>query len=338
MSLRYYGELAQSRTGVIVNGVLAGLFKPVLSTGVTVVNARSVAAEHGIDIVESRSTRARNYTSLISLKIRTATGERWVEGAVFEQGSPRLVLVDGIAVEAPLEGTMIVVSNRDEPGVIGEIGTILGTARRQHRQLRAWARNNGHAIGVVIVDETAPIPEIVIEDLCSGSKVQCCRTGATITCGARSAARLDRSTLHGDVVRRRHPQRAGVVLRFVVEGEENRGVLIAQRPQHAGQPVVAGARRDVLPGPFGLDGDVRQTAASQVVAAARDQLCRLVLVRGEVRAVEWEDGPELLLPSRQRLVVGDRCAVVERPRGWLSGECRRSRGGVRWYGRRGGNG
>ena len=74
VSLRYYGELAQSRTGVIVNGVLAGLFKPLLSTGVTVVNARSVAAEHGIEIVESRSTRPRNYTSLISLKIRTAHG------------------------------------------------------------------------------------------------------------------------------------------------------------------------------------------------------------------------------------------------------------------------
>jgi D-3-phosphoglycerate dehydrogenase len=60
VSLRYYGELAQTRTGVIVNAVLAGLFKPLLSTGVTVVNARSVASEHGIEIVESRSTRTRN--------------------------------------------------------------------------------------------------------------------------------------------------------------------------------------------------------------------------------------------------------------------------------------
>ena len=40
--------------------------------------------------------------------------------------SPRLVLVDGIDVEAPLEGTMIVIRNNDQPGVIGEIGTILG--------------------------------------------------------------------------------------------------------------------------------------------------------------------------------------------------------------------
>ncbi len=171
VSLRYYGELAQSRTGVIVNGVLAGLFKPVLSTGVTVVNARSVAAEHGIEIVESRSTRSRNYTSLISLKIRTAQGERWVEGAVFEKGSPRLVLVDGIAVEAPLEGTMIVVSNRDEPGVIGEIGTILGKHGVNIANF-ALGRNGGHAIGVVIVDETAPIPATVLEELRRAKAIQ----------------------------------------------------------------------------------------------------------------------------------------------------------------------
>jgi D-3-phosphoglycerate dehydrogenase / 2-oxoglutarate reductase len=174
VSLRYYGELAQSRTGVIVNGVLAGLFKPVLSTGVTVVNARSVAAEHGIEIVESRSTRQRNYTSLISLKIRTAQGERWVEGAVFEKGLPRLVLVDGIAVEAPLVGTMIVVANRDEPGVIGEIGTILGKHGVNIANF-ALGRNGGHAIGVVIVDETAPIPGAVIEELRRAKAIQSAR-------------------------------------------------------------------------------------------------------------------------------------------------------------------
>ena len=174
VSLRYYGELAQSRTGVIVNGVLAGLFKPLLSTGVTVVNARSVAAEHGIEIVESRSTRQRNYTSLISLKIRTAHGERWVEGAVFEQSSPRLVLVDGIAVEAPLDGTMFVIWNRDEPGVIGEIGTILGKHGVNIANF-ALGRQNGHAVGVVTIDETAPVPETVVEELRQAKAIQSAR-------------------------------------------------------------------------------------------------------------------------------------------------------------------
>jgi len=164
VSLRYYGELAQSRTGVIVNGVLAGLFKPMLSTGVSVVNARSVAAEHGIEIIESRSTRPRNYTSLISIKIRTVRGERWVEGAVFESSGPRLVTLDGIAVEAPLDGTMFVISNRDQPGVIGRVGTILGKHGVNIANF-ALGRDEGHAVGVVIVDEDKPIPEVVVTAL-----------------------------------------------------------------------------------------------------------------------------------------------------------------------------
>ena len=97
-----------------------------LSGGVHLVNARAVAAERGIEVVESRSTRARNFTSLMSVKLHTSDGERWVEGTVFEQGEPRLVLLDGVPVEAPLDGTLIVIRNDDTPGVIGEVGTMLG--------------------------------------------------------------------------------------------------------------------------------------------------------------------------------------------------------------------
>ena len=55
-------------------------------------NARDVARARGIDIVESRSSRPRHFTSLVSIKLHTDAGERWVEGTVFEPNSPRLVL------------------------------------------------------------------------------------------------------------------------------------------------------------------------------------------------------------------------------------------------------
>jgi D-3-phosphoglycerate dehydrogenase len=164
IGVRYYGELAEGRNDMIVNAALVGLFKPILSSGVTMVNARTVAAERGIEVIESRSSRPRNYTALLSLKLHTSEGERWVEGAVFERTSPRLVLVDGINVEAPLEGTMIVIRNNDQPGVIGEIGTILGKHGVNIANF-ALGREGRNAVGVVIVDETSPIPEVVLEDL-----------------------------------------------------------------------------------------------------------------------------------------------------------------------------
>ena len=164
LGVRYYGELAAGRNDMIVSAVLVGLFKPILSSGVTMVNARSVAAERGLEVVESRSSRPRNYTSLISAKLHASDGEKWVEGAVFEPNSPRLVLVDGIGVEAPLEGTMIVIRNNDQPGVIGEIGTILGKHGVNIANF-ALGRDGKNAVGVVIVDETSPIPDAVLADL-----------------------------------------------------------------------------------------------------------------------------------------------------------------------------
>jgi D-3-phosphoglycerate dehydrogenase len=168
ISVRYSGELATSHTEMIGNAVLTGLFKPILSSGVTIVNARAVASDRGIEVIESRSSKPRDYTSLIAVRLHADAGDRVVEGAVFQRSAPRLVLVDGVAVESPLEGTMIVLCNADQPGVIGDVGTILG---RHGVNIATFALgrdgDGGRAVGVVIVDEPPdkPVPEVVLEEL-----------------------------------------------------------------------------------------------------------------------------------------------------------------------------
>jgi D-3-phosphoglycerate dehydrogenase len=125
---------------------------------VTIVNARTVARGRGIDVIESRSARARHLTSLIGLKLITSDGERWVEGTVFEPNIPRLISVRGVSVEAPLAGTLLVIANDDQPGVIGEVGTILG---RHGVNIASFAlgRGDAGAIGVVNVDAEKSSPE-----------------------------------------------------------------------------------------------------------------------------------------------------------------------------------
>jgi D-3-phosphoglycerate dehydrogenase len=155
IALRYYGALADSRAAeILAASAAAGVLRPILSGGVSIVNARSAARERGIDIVESRSTRPRHFTSLVSLKLHTSDGERWAEGTVYAPNNPRLVSVRGVNVEAPLAGTMLIICNDDQPGVIGEVGTILG---RQGVNIANFAlgRNETGAVGVVNVDEEA---------------------------------------------------------------------------------------------------------------------------------------------------------------------------------------
>ena len=158
IGLRYYGALADSRAaGVLAASAAAGVLRPILSGGVSIVNARAVATARGIEVIESRSTRPRHFTSLVSIKLHTSEGDRWAEGTVFEPNSPRLVSVSGVNVEAPLAGTLLIVRNQDQPGVIGEVGTILGSHGVNIANF-ALGRNETGAVGVVNVDEEASAP------------------------------------------------------------------------------------------------------------------------------------------------------------------------------------
>ena len=159
LGVRYYGALVESRgVDVLAASAAAGVLRPILSSGVSIVNARTAARERGIDIVESRSSRSRHFTSLLSIKLHTDAGERWVEGTVFEPHSLRLVSVRGVDVEAPLGGTMLIIANDDQPGVIGEVGTILGRHKVNIANF-ALGRHGGGAVGVVNVDEDPGAPQ-----------------------------------------------------------------------------------------------------------------------------------------------------------------------------------
>ena len=165
VSIRYYGELADARTDLIANSVLMGILRSSEVAGATtLVNARTVATSRGLDVVESRSTRARNYTSLMSVKLRTTGGELWAEGTVFRGAFPRLVTLDGIGVEAALDGTMIVMRNNDRPGVIGHVGTVLGKHGINVASF-ALGRDGDRAIGLVTVDEPAPLNGTILDEI-----------------------------------------------------------------------------------------------------------------------------------------------------------------------------
>lgn len=152
LGVRYYGDLAAGQHPLIVTAVLVGLFQAILNDTVTEVNARAVATARGIDLVESSSTRAREYRSLLSVKLTTSDGERWVEGTVAANGGSRLVLLNGVPIEAPLNGTLLLLANNDQPGVIGEVGTILGKHGINIANFALGRSDNG-AVGAVNVDE-----------------------------------------------------------------------------------------------------------------------------------------------------------------------------------------
>jgi D-3-phosphoglycerate dehydrogenase len=159
IGIRYYGPLMTAYENVIGSAVLAGLLSKVAI--VTAVNARAVASERGLDVVESRSTRTRDFTHVISVRVQGQSRERRVEGVITPAG-PRVASLDGIPIEAPLTGTLIVMANEDRPGVIGDVGTALG---RHGVNIASFAlgRNENGAVGVISVDTSVGLESSVAE-------------------------------------------------------------------------------------------------------------------------------------------------------------------------------
>lgn len=125
LSIETEGAAAELNMKPITSAVLAG-FMRVHSDTVNMVNAPVLAKERGLDVREIRHDREGDYHTLLRVTAVTQAGDRSVAGTLFGNGSPRLVELFGIKVEAELDGEMIYIANEDRPGFIGRVGTILG--------------------------------------------------------------------------------------------------------------------------------------------------------------------------------------------------------------------
>jgi D-3-phosphoglycerate dehydrogenase len=139
--IRYAGEAAELGSHVVRSAVLSGILNCVLAEKVNLVNASAAAAERGLIVEETTRRRAHGFPNTVEVAVADGghggggsghsgrndrDRELSVEGTVVSDGSPRILSFDGIGLEAPLEGTLLLTRNRDVPGVIGQIGTALG--------------------------------------------------------------------------------------------------------------------------------------------------------------------------------------------------------------------
>ncbi len=127
IEIEYAGDVAELRVAPITIAVLKGLLESV-SDRVNMVNAPILAQERGIRVVESKSNRSEDFASVITTRVRGCDLDRLIAGAVFHGGQPRIVRVDDFMLEAIPEGPTILIHNHDQPGVVGEVGSLLGTA------------------------------------------------------------------------------------------------------------------------------------------------------------------------------------------------------------------
>ncbi|MBV8890539.1 MAG: phosphoglycerate dehydrogenase [Acidobacteria bacterium] len=170
IAIRYSGHIAEWKTELVRNAAIKGILNEALEEKANLVNAASIAEARGLEVREARKAGAGlgGAGSVLSIALKTSSEEHQIKGAVLHGYAPRLLAIDGIDVEAPLERNLIYLRNRDVPGVIGRVGTILGDheinianfslGRRPASAKAGEAREkkDPEAIAVVHIDGQAP--------------------------------------------------------------------------------------------------------------------------------------------------------------------------------------
>jgi len=166
IDLVYGGTLVEAKTDLVRNAAIAGLLAG--SENVNRINATAVAEERGIRIHEEKEESERGgATTVLTIKLHSAAGSSQASATVIRAAQPRLLAFDGIDIETPLEGNLLVCRNLDVPGVIGKIGTTLGEHGVNIANFALGRERSGakpvKALALVQVD--APVSEKVLKAL-----------------------------------------------------------------------------------------------------------------------------------------------------------------------------
>jgi D-3-phosphoglycerate dehydrogenase / 2-oxoglutarate reductase len=163
VSISYDGGLADLNTHLVKNAVLKGVLKQILAETVNLINAGNFAAARGIEVVEVRSGRRAKYTNSLGVALRIDGETVSVLGMIGLNDALRVLGVNNIDIDAPLTGFLLLFRNQDVPGVIGNVGTLLGKhAINIANFALGRIHNSDEAIGIVNVDHKVP-PEVLGE-------------------------------------------------------------------------------------------------------------------------------------------------------------------------------
>ncbi|AEB77117.1 phosphoglycerate dehydrogenase [Clostridium botulinum] len=128
VDITYWGEIAKFDVDSMERAFLKGLLEPISNDRVNYINARIVAEQNGISIRQQKiEGQYKNYSNFITIKITNNNMEQYTfAGSLSSNHEGKLVEIQGYEVDVKPSTHMLFVQNKDVPGVIGQVGTIIG--------------------------------------------------------------------------------------------------------------------------------------------------------------------------------------------------------------------
>ncbi|MEN6468780.1 MAG: phosphoglycerate dehydrogenase [Smithella sp.] len=171
VTVEYSGEMINHNVASITISLIKGLLESILHEAVNYINAPIIARERGIRIVEVKNSETKDFNNMIAVTIKTSKEISRTAGAVFGKNDLRIVQVNDFSVEIVPEGYLLAVSNDDQPGVIGNLGTTLGNNKvniaRLHLSRDAQAKkalvilNTDSAVGTDVLEILRKLPHVL---------------------------------------------------------------------------------------------------------------------------------------------------------------------------------
>jgi D-3-phosphoglycerate dehydrogenase len=178
LNVRLQGELATNNSQPLVVAALKGLLSQALRERVNYVNASIEAKERGIRVIETRDASIRDYSGgSLHLSATGSLGEHSVTGALLGEGEIRITSIDEFPINVPPNRYMLFTRHRDMPGIIGKIGSLLGSFNVNIASMQVGRKIvRGDAVMVLSIDD--PLPEGILAEI---TKVPGIREAYTVT-------------------------------------------------------------------------------------------------------------------------------------------------------------
>ena len=170
ITVDFRGDVSSQPTSPITAAVLKGIMETISDEPVNFVNAPVFAQERGLAVDELKSSDHEDFATLITVTYQTTSSRRILSGTLFGKGDPRIVRLDEYDFDALPEGHMLFYINEDVPGIIGRVGTIMGTGNVNIAQMSCGRHEvGGRALTILNVDSR--ISEDVLEELLADTDI-----------------------------------------------------------------------------------------------------------------------------------------------------------------------
>lgn len=164
LNVRMQGDIAQNDSQPIVIATLKGLLSHALQERVNYVNARIEAKERGIHVVETRDTTVKDYTGSLQVSATGSLGKHMVTGVLLGGNEIRVTDIDEFPINVPPTQHMLFTLHRDMPGIIGKIGSLLGSFNVNIASMQVGRKIvRGDAVMVLSLDD--PLPEGILAEI-----------------------------------------------------------------------------------------------------------------------------------------------------------------------------